>query len=352
LASLHSLVILIPAFNPEPTLVDQVARLRELGFDSVIIVNDGSDAATQGVFLQLTGLPCCDVLHHPSNFGKGRALKTGLHYFLLHYPNHIGVVTVDADGQHRPEDTVRVAAELLRHPSQLVLGVRRLGASAPLRSLMGNHLTRWLYALAAGRALADTQCGLRGIPRNVVPDLLSLEGEHYDYEMQMLVRMQMLPLEIREVPIATIYIDSNRSSHFNPLLDSMRIYFVLVRFYASSLLASGLDLVSFVITYGLTSNLLLSLLLGRVLFVAMINFHINRLLVFRNRSAPLIPLLKYYLLVAALIPISYLCIGSLSKNLGWSVVVSKIVVETPLSVVSFLMQRNFVFKVAEDDGRH
>src|SRR5882672_3322774 len=108
-ARLRAVVVLIPALNPESSLVAYVRRLMELGFERVIVVNDGS--ATQTVFDQLAEIGS-DVLHHAVNLGKGRALKTGLNHFLLHYPNHCGLVTADADGQHLPEDTVRVAEEL------------------------------------------------------------------------------------------------------------------------------------------------------------------------------------------------------------------------------------------------
>jgi glycosyltransferase involved in cell wall biosynthesis len=346
-ARLRAVVVLIPALNPEPALIGYVSRLMELGFERVIVVNDGS--ATQTVFHQLAEMGS-DVLHHAVNLGKGRALKTGLNHFLLHYPNRCGLVTADADGQHLPEDTVRVAEELLDHPSMLVLGVRRFGAEVPWRSLLGNQMTRWLYALLAGKWITDTQCGLRGIPRQAVPGLLRLTGEHYEYEMQMLVAIQALALEIRELPIATIYTSGNASSHFRPVLDSMRIYVVLFRFYLSSLLASGLDLAFFTITYGLTSNLLLSLLLGRTIFGAAVNFGINKLYVFHNKSAPLVPLLKYYLLLVCLAGLSYSCIRAMSGKLGWNVIVCKILVETPLSLLSFAVQRTFVFNAASDDA--
>ena len=88
-----------------------------------------------------------------------------------------------------------------------------------------------IFHFVSGHWVSDTQTGLRAFPSGVLPELMALPGERYEYEMTVLAylcRHANVPIE---VPISTIYIDNNRSSHFNPVRDSMRIYFVLVRFY-------------------------------------------------------------------------------------------------------------------------
>src|SRR5438874_97958 len=217
--SLCRVVVLIPALNPEPALVQQIRRLMDLGFERVIVVNDGSAFAAQEVFNLIADIPGCDLLTHAVNLGKGRALKTGLNHFLLNYGQYAGLITVDADGQHSPDDAARVAVELIRNPRALVLGIRQFDGNTPWKSSLGNRLTRWFCALLVGRRLADTQCGLRGIPRDAIPALLQVPGEHYEYEMEMLAGMYAPPLKIIEQPISTIYIDGNRASHFRPVFD-------------------------------------------------------------------------------------------------------------------------------------
>jgi len=349
LSSVAEVAVLIPAYNPEASLLDQVEHLRRLGFQSTIVVNDGSDPQSDPVFRDLSGIPGCEVLHHAVNLGKGRALKTGLNHFWLTRPGYRGVVTADCDGQHRPEDIALVAQALVRSPGKLILGVRRFSGRVPFRSLVGNLLTRWLFRLLVGRRLTDTQSGLRGIPREAIPALLRLEGERYEYEMNMLVSAQAGALAIVEQPVETVYADGNRSSHFHPLLDSMKIYFVLFRFYLSSLTASSLDLVFFTLSYKLTSNILASLLIGRLIFGCLLNFGMNRLFVFRHRRAIAGPLAKYYLLVAFMAAVSYFSIRALSQNLGLSVILCKVLVETPLSVINFAIQRTFVFSGSAEE---
>ncbi len=111
-----------------------------------------------------------------------------------------------------------------------MLGSRCFSGEVPLRNRFGNGLTRHIFAFITGTKIADTQTGLRAFPTEVLPELLALSGERYEYEMTVLAHVcrRRKPLE---VPIETVYLDGNRSSHFDPLLDSIRIYFVLVRFY-------------------------------------------------------------------------------------------------------------------------
>ena len=224
-----AVVALVPAYNPDETLVAVVGGLLAAGFAEIFVVDDGSDPACRAAFDAVAARPGVRVLRHPVNRGKGRALKTGLAAVREAFPHAVGVVTVDADGQHRPADVLRVVADFLAAPGALVIGARRFAGKVPLRSRLGNALTRRIFRWVSGSALLDTQSGLRCFPLAAVPRLLELEGERYEYEMNVLATARRLGLPIREVPIETVYLDGNRSSHFNPLLDSMRIYSLLLR---------------------------------------------------------------------------------------------------------------------------
>ena len=341
--------IIIPALDPAGELVSYIEQLRTLGFAPIIVINDGSDASYASLFDRISKIPGCRVLEHAVNLGKGRALKTGLNDCLLHYPGVPGVITFDADGQHQPEDALLVANALAQNPNKLVLGSRVFTRGVPWKSLAGNLLTRWLFAFLAGKRVSDTQSGLRGIPRSAIPGLLRLAGERYEYEMNMLVSAEMLALSILEQPIQTIYVDDNRASHFNPVVDSMRVGFVLVRYYVSSLIAAGLDLAIFSIVFGLTSNILWSLVAARAVVGPLVNFGMNKAFVFHSRSRVFGPLARYYLLLAFSGLVAFVSIRALSQATGWNVILCKIVVETPLSLFNFAIQRIFVFQRAPDE---
>src|SRR5450432_2932952 len=129
--------ILLPAYQPGRALVELVEALAKFGCHDTVVVNDGSSPEHSGVFEEVESLGAV-VLHHAVNLGKGAALKTGLNYVLLTWPDAPGTVTADADGQHAPEDIAAISRKLYEHPNALVLGVRRFDEDVPARSLIGN----------------------------------------------------------------------------------------------------------------------------------------------------------------------------------------------------------------------
>lgn len=337
--------VLIPARRHEPQLTPLVEALLEAGFGAVVLVDDGSPAEERGRFEALAARPRVHLLRHAVNLGKGRALKTGINYFLTALPAMRGLVTADADGQHAVEDIVRVACALDEAGGRPVLGCRGFDRDVPLRSRFGNGLTRQVFHFLSGQRVTDTQTGLRGFPRTLLPALLALPGERYEYEMTVLAylcRHGKAPVEVR---IATIYIDGNRSSRFNPVLDSMRIYFVLLRFYASALVSAGLDLLGFTLVFALSGSVLAGIAVGRLSSLA--NFLLNRRFVFHSGVRVPVALGRYYLLAVVVAAASYFSIMALSRGWGWNVFVVKLVVETLLSLATFSIQRIFVFPQVE-----
>jgi len=175
-----------------------------------------------------------------------------------------------------------------------------------------------------------------------------LEGERYEYEMTVLAHLCRDGRRPLEVPIETVYIDGNKSSHFDPIRDSMRIYFVLLRFFASSILAAGIDFAGFSIAFALTHNVLTSIIVGRLSSLA--NFALNKRFVFHSGVPLPKALLRYYLLVAGVAAVSYGAICGLTVYLGWNVFVTKLVVDTVLSLASFSIQRTLVFPPADSSA--
>jgi glycosyltransferase involved in cell wall biosynthesis len=345
--SVAQMAALIPVRRQEPSLVPLVDALLDAGFGAVILVDDGSPAEDKAVFASLAAKSRVHLLNHAVNLGKGRALKTGINFFLTAFPGFAGLVTADADGQHTVSDIVRVARELLAGSGRPVLGCRTFAGDVPLRSRFGNLLTRQIFHFVSGHGVGDTQSGLRGFPSALLPDLVALPGERYEYEMTVLAHLCARGHMPVELPIATVYIDNNRSSHFNPVRDSMRIYFVLVRFYASSLISAGLDLVGFSVAYWLAHNVLAAVAVGRS--SSLVNFALNRRLVFHSRTGLSASLWRYYLLAALLAAISYGAIRGLSLRLGWNILLIKVLVESLLSLISFSVPRTLVFTRSSND---
>ncbi len=332
---------IVPAYNPGDELAPLIGQLLDAGFGRIVVVDDGSGLASAAVFSRLPNSPRLILLRHAVNCGKGRALKTAFNHCLSQHPDFFGVVTADADGQHRADDVVRVAAELLAQDTP-VLGVRQFDRGVPLRSRLGNIVTRRVFALLYGRSISDTQTGLRGFPLRELVWLITAEGERYEYEFSVLASAIARRLPVHELSIATIYRDGNRSSHFNPLLDSMRIYFVLIRFFASSLLAAGIDFIAFAIVFSLGGNTLIALISGRGCALSA-NFLLNKKFVFHYRRGGKAVFLRYCALVVLLAAISYLMILKLQSLLDMGALTAKLIAESFLFVLSFALQREVVF---------
>lgn len=337
-----NLAILIPAFRPGKEFVDLVESIARQLCSAIVVVNDGSEPEYDHCFEEVANVPRVHVLRHCVNAGKGAALKTGFNFILDSLPHCMGVVTMDADGQHHPDDVCKVAEALLTHPDHLVLGVRQFGSDVPLRSRFGNQATRLTFFLTTGQRLSDTQTGLRGIPRKMLPALLQLPSTGYEFELDMLLACKREACPLHEAPIRTIYAKGNPTSHFNPLLDSLRIYFVLLRYSLLSLATAIVDNIAFVLAFFALSSILYAQIIGRLVAV-MFNYPLAHGAVFLSPERRLAPLPKYLLLVLASGAVAYVLIHFIHTLFSVGVIWAKLAVESTLFIVNFAIQRHFVF---------
>jgi len=352
---IKNITILIPAYNPDDNLCKVVGGLVRLGFMDIIVVDDGSKVECKPVFEELQKVSQCRVVYHDVNLGKGRAIKTGLNEFYANSPESVGVVTADADGQHRAEDILKVAEALKKDSSHLVMGSRGLNKDVPFRSLFGNLLTRFVFAAVVGRRIGDTQSGLRGVPRWMVPELLHVAGERYEYEINMLIFTRSKRIDIHEVPIETIYIEDNRSSHFHPLFDSMKVYSQLLRFVFVSFRVALFDFLLFLLCFALTSHILASLFAARFIPSTLIYFNksfwrsrnlfTKRFLVVEDKTNHKfwMRFLVYYAAITVMVFLSWLSMKLIMGRMGWGAAVTKGVVETFLFSLNYILHREFVF---------
>jgi glycosyltransferase involved in cell wall biosynthesis len=333
---------LIPAYNPSKELLSLVKELSGSDFSAIVVVNDGCNRECDSIFAEVEKVDKVILLRHAVNLGKGAALKTGLNHAYCYFADHIGVVTIDADGQHLIEDALKVAEELKKHPESLIMGVRGFDKNVPWRSKFGNNITKYLFRLLIGQKLTDTQSGLRGIPISFIRSLLKIGANGYEFELDMLLACKYTGRQIIEQPITTVYIDQNRSSHFNPLIDSMRIYFVLFRFTLAAIFSALIDNTVFILIYGFSSNILTSQVSGRA--VSMIfNYSAVKKVVFYSdvKHGKTFP--KYLSLVIISGFVSYLLIKGITMFSLLSVVPAKLVAESIVFLANFAIQRDFIF---------
>ena len=336
--------LLIPAYQPNEKLVQLISSLRELRPQQrIIVVDDGSDTDKSPIFEKICAFNV-ELLKHTKNQGKGQALKTGFkHWLASSSPTALGIVTADADGQHLPKDIIQLSDVFMKNPLGLYLGVRQFNkASTPWRSRFGNKLTTFVLRLFTKVPLQDTQTGLRAIPRKLIKKvLLNSKTSGYDFELEMLLTAEENQITIEQIPISTVYLDDNSSSHFNPLIDSIKIYFVFIRFAAISLLSAAIDFTLFSFMYWAKKNIFLAVLVGRVLS-ATFNFKLNHHMTFKSKNKLLPAAIKYAGLDSFLGLIAYSLIKFI-HSFGINVYSSKIIAEIALFILSFTIQRFFIF---------
>ena len=215
-------VLLIPAYRPDKKYTEFVKLLMAADY-TVVSVDDGSGEDCRPLFDEAKSMGV-DVIGYEENHGKGYALRYGIKHISENYPDAEGIITADCDGQHTIKDLRRVVETLKANPDKVVTGGRFAeGVKIPFRSALGNGFSRWQFKVATGVKIRDTQTGLRGFPISSVPYLLKEKGDRYEYEMNVLLRLHDWGYEIIEIPIETIYLEDNATSHYHPIRDSFRV---------------------------------------------------------------------------------------------------------------------------------
>jgi len=353
--------IIIPALDPCKELVEYVDDLIKAGFARIILVDDGSDANHRLIFDELEGNDECVVVRHAINLGKGRGLKNAFNYFLNmeDVSDYCGVITADSDGQHTVEDVIRLSDKLKDYSDNdygaLLLGSRDFGLSiVPFKSKFGNRITRIVLYLLHGVKLKDTQTGLRGVPKSIIPEFIEIFGERFEYETNMLIVAARQNIGIVEVPIKTVYENNNEGTHFNPIRDSWAIYKILFgtffKYIMSSLSSFVIDILIFRLVLDLLKkgNIPSAVIISASTLTARIissiyNYLINRKVVFKSNDKGAVSLIKYYVLAVIQMCCSAALVTIFYNWIGIPETIVKVIVDGLLFLISFQIQKRLVF---------
>lgn len=343
---MSDIIVLIPAYEPSEILITIVKKFKEVNFKTVV-VNDGSGNEFYSTFSEVSKYAI--VLNHSENMGKGHALRTGLIYIKKNFGN-CTILTADADGQHSISDSIIVALSAQEHTDGVTLGSRSFDKNVPLRSRFGNTATRLVYKLFTGTYLRDTQTGLRAFSSSLIDFMVNVNGERYEYEMNVLLELSRSNIPIYEKTIETIYYDDNSQSHFDTIKDSIRVYGNILKFAASSF-------IGFVVDYSLYSLLVIitspfgdfgipfSNIAARIVS-ASVNFSINKHMVFKNNGSILKTGTQYFLLASCILLFNTILLSFLVEKAGINKFTAKIFTEITFFIFSWLIQRYFIFKKA------
>lgn len=336
-------VVIIPAYNPDETLKKLVLENWEQD-NLILVVDDGSDSSCNSIFWEAEEKSI--VLHHKKNLGKGATIKTALTYIKeeLWHCSVIGIM--DADGQHKTEDMQRLLAEAKAHPDALIIGARTVDKHMPWKSRMGNRITRNVFHIISGTYVSDTQTGLRSFTSKLLDAMLEIPGERYEYETNALLICVKNQIEIREVPIQTIYHDEKNScSHFHKVRDSIRIYKNLLKFSLFSFSSFLLDYVLFTLFTLLLSQTAGAVTVSNVsarIFSGFYNYLMNSRFVFHKKGSAQTGL-EYLALAIGILVLNNLVLNGLVFLLGMQIYPAKLLTECILFLVSWVVQKKLIF---------
>lgn len=337
-------VAVIPAYDPDEKMLALLEEAHN-AFDHVVLVNDGSRAALDPLFKKAELY--ATVLTHTHNNGKGRALKTAYTYILEHFEHDdLCVVTLDCDGQHTISDAVKLYDIAARCKDSLVLGQRQQSESCPLRSRIGNAVTRGVFALATRHRIYDTQTGLRAFHISHLPNMLTIEGERYEYELNVLMYFSKGGVPILEIPIETIYINNNHNSHFDPLKDSLLVVAEIAKFSCSSFVSFLVDLLMYTLMSGWLGTSAIALMISNVgarVISASLNFFLNRRFVFHKHGNLLRDIGKFAVLAMGLLVCSTTTL-TIVTSLGASPVPAKLFTEFFMFFFNWTLQHTVIFR--------
>jgi glycosyltransferase involved in cell wall biosynthesis len=218
----RAVAVVIPAYQAAAAIAEVVSRTsRAVPGATVYVVDDGSTDGTGDAGREVGAT----VLVHPRNRGKGAALTTGI-AAALECGSRV-IITLDADGQHAPEEIPRLAAPVLSDEADLALGCRARTGAMP----WGRRCTNWLSAALASRiggvGVPDAQTGFRALSRRVAQAVRPGE-QGYDFETAFLLAALAQGLRVRFVPVSTVY--EGQASHFRPWADTWRQARVFTRY--------------------------------------------------------------------------------------------------------------------------
>lgn len=355
--------VLIPSLSPDERLPRYVEELLKAEYGLILVVDDGSAAEYQPIFDRLAKMDGCHVLHHDVNHGKGQALRTGFEYILNHTKIQ-GIITADADGQHTVPDTLKLT-ETLSEKKELILGSRDFSGKndqIPSKSRWGNRITSCVFRVLYGQWLPDTQTGLRAFGRELIPAMLKVSGDRFEYEMNQLIFCANQKIPMTAVGIETVYLDDNKSSHFHPVRDSIRIYKLLL---GSFLRYSAASIISFLLDYLILSLLMFwifkdqpdivflgipfsvkALIAAPIarLFSAPVNFLLNKNFAFQVKESKG-AVLRYFVLAACSLVITTLLFGWLDHfmNTPFLHILLKVIIDIAMYLINYRIQKAWVF---------
>ncbi len=343
----HAVIITI--YKEDKHTLDLCNRLKELGAENIVIVNDG--CVQKSNFINELVSMGCHIVTLEKRKGKGVSLRAGFEFAEKNLFNITGFITADADGQHKAEDIMRVSRALELRPDSLIIGCRD-GKKSNLNIIrrIGKSFSQVYFRVVTGTYCKDTLSGLRGIPAVLYNALIKTEGDNFDYEMNFLTKCADLKIPFFNVNITSVPPSNNEKSSYRLIRDTYLIYKTPLKFATASIGCTAVDLVLFTLftillpSKGLWEqfSVAIATLLARIVSGSM-NFMINRKMIFDNDGKTGKQAVRFIILFVCIMCASSLIVTLLSF-LPVPPTIIKAIVDLLLWAVNYTVQRKWVFK--------
>ncbi|MBQ4446736.1 MAG: bifunctional glycosyltransferase family 2/GtrA family protein [Clostridia bacterium] len=355
--------VVIPAYRPDVRLHSLIEGLNDEGV-RFVIVDDGSGVSYASIFRSAEkDHDNVTVIRHSLNRGKGSALKTAFEYVSRMCRPGECILTIDADGERFTECAKGVVSAWREDPSRLVIGSRKYREKPPFKSRFITGVTRSVFAVTTGVRVNDILSGIRAFSADLIPELLKVKGDRYDFEIAELLYAAQHHIEIKEIAFETEYVPDSRSEHFRLFRDSWLIYKMIFVFMLSSFSCFVIDYSLLLILAGVFKSLrsavetapgefglpmfgrlvdthLIALIIARTVS-SFVNFLLNRKVVFKTGSKAAI--VRFYVVIVGLLLANYGLLALVVRDNRLPLWIAQLVVQAVLYPFSFILQRKFVF---------
>lgn len=331
-----SFIIPIHRLYSKTVFIQLIEKLLEFDLGLLVLVDDASGGIYDSTFKTFQHKTNLKILRHAVALGHGAALKTGFNYLYCHHRDHLGAVIIDANQQYSNQDILNLTKEFLKSPHVLIQGTRKQNNT---RAKLGFRNS--LATLLIGIKMEYLNLGLKALPMAFIPKCLRIKSNSYDFDIDLLLLCKFNNIPIQEFPMEGPNLQ-NRLELSDPFLLSMKIIFVLLRFFLVSVITAGVDLILFLTIYSISASLAWGMIVSRCTAM-FINYRLIRRRVFYSQEKNYKVMCKYFLTVIFFGVLSYLLINLLKSKFGFSVVSAKLLVESTLFFINLLVQRDIVF---------
>ena len=315
---------IVTVHNPDENFVNVVSDLDKFGFKNIIVVNVDSDNSSSKYFEQVKVYDHTTVLYNEPNKGRGRALKIAFKHILDNDIKGSGVVTVNGYNEFDIEDVVKCSKSVIENNNSIIMGSRNFkNKEFPKKARFGNFLMSMVCKFAIGCGLSDPLTGLRAVPYKYLEKFSKVKGEMYDYDTNMLLEAKEEEIDLKEVKVDKVYLETKIAEHYKPVLDAIRICSSILKFIASSIVSSGLDQILYAVIMALLSVYAIKPAIG--IFIATVvarvsssflNYAFNKRAVFKSDTPVGKTLFRYYVLCITQMAVSYFLVFLFSHILN------------------------------------